>query len=71
MFLKHGKRYPEVFVYTLLPIDFLSRFDFDLVDKSQIDDYINLQTSAAEREYDQFDLDFIFRVMDILESRYI
>lgn len=43
--------YPEVFVYTLLPIDFLSRFDFDLVDKSQIDDYINLQTSAAEREY--------------------
>lgn len=43
--------YPEVFVYTLLPIDFLSHFSLDPVDKAQIDDYINLQTSAAEREY--------------------
>jgi len=25
----------------------------------------------CELSYDQFDLDFIFRVMDILESRYI
>ena len=43
--------YPEVFVHTLLPIDFLSRFNSDLVDRAQIDDYINLQTTAAEREY--------------------
>ncbi len=43
--------YPEVFVYTLLPIDFLSHFSLDPVDKAQIDDYINLQISAAEREY--------------------
>ena len=43
--------YPEVFVHTLSPIDFLSRFNSDLVDRAQIDDYINLQTTAAEREY--------------------
>lgn len=43
--------YPEVFVHTLLPIDFLSRFDLDPIDRAQIDDYINLQTTAAEREY--------------------
>ena len=43
--------YPEVFVHTLLPIDFLSRFDLDPVDREQIDDYINLQVTAAERTY--------------------
>ena len=43
--------YPEVFVHTLLPIDFLSRFDLDPVDREQIDDYINLQVAAAERTY--------------------
>ena len=43
--------YPETFVHTLLPIDFLSRFDLDPVDRAQIDDYIKLQTTAAEREY--------------------
>ena len=31
---------------------------------------LNIMTTEDE-EYDQFDLDFIFRVMDILESRYI
>ena len=30
----------------------MSRFNSDLVDRAQIDDYINLQTTAAEREYD-------------------
>lgn len=29
----------------------MSRFNSDLVDRAQIDDYINLQTTAAEREY--------------------
>ena len=43
--------YPETFVHTLLPIDFLSRFDLDPVDRAQIDDYINLQVTAAERKY--------------------
>ena len=34
-----------------MPIDFLSRFDLDPVDREQIDDYINLQVAAAERTY--------------------
>lgn len=37
--------------YSLLPIDFLSRFGFDDIDREEIDQMVRDQLSAAEREY--------------------